>query len=126
MQHDVLAPLPETLDRWAAEGHPDVLVEVREELTCWVVGTLEGRWTSPYGCEPVVRPRSVVDRLARLDGPDPEQALAEAIVRAERARRRSIRPCVDCGDPFPPEHGDRLEGGFTCHGCMERGHGVVF
>jgi len=126
MQHDVLAPLPETLDRWAAEGHPDVLVEVREELTCWVVGTLEGRWTSPYGCEPVVRPRSVVDRLGRPGGARPERELAEAVARAEHARRRSIRPCVECGERLPPEHGSRLERGFTCHGCMSSRHGVVF
>ena len=124
--HDHLEPLPETLERWADAGYPDVLVEVREELACWVVGTLEGRWIGPSECRPIVRPRAVVDRLHRPDGLDPELELTAAVTRAEQARRRSIRPCVDCGDPFPPDHGDRLEGGFTCHGCMERGHGVVF
>ena len=124
--HDRIEPLPESLGRWWAAGPGDVVVEVREELTCWVVGTLEERWTGPHECRPVVHPRAVVDRLARPDGPDPEQALAEAIARAERARRRSIRPCVECGERLPPEHGSRLERGFTCHGCMSSVHGVVF
>lgn len=124
--HDRLEPLPETLERWPAAGPGDVVVEVREELTCWIVGTLEERWAGPHTCEPVVHPRAVVDRLARFGDLTPQQALAEAITRAERARRRSIRPCVGCGRRLPPEHGARLEDGFTCHGCMERLHGVVF
>lgn len=123
---DLLEPLPDTVDRWEAAGRPHVLVEVREELTCWVVSTLEGYWAHVYECVPMARPRAVVDRLGSPRGEAPDAALAHAVARAEKARRRSIRPCADCGEPTPPEHGARMDSGFCCHGCMSGNHGVVF
>lgn len=130
----LLAPLPETLDRWAAAGHPDPFVEVRHELTCVVIGTLETLWDGPASPLPVVRVRAVVPSPLAVASMDHRHGLRwdrtrleRAIAAAERARRRSIRPCALCDEPTPPEHGERDdEHGFACHGCMERHLGVVF
>jgi len=89
---------------------------------------------SPEAPVPVVRVRAVVPSSLE---PVPFADVAElrwdrtrlerAIAAAERARRRSIRPCAFCGDPTPPEHGERDdEHGFVCHGCMSGHLGVVF
>jgi hypothetical protein len=120
----LLEPLPETLDRWEAEGHPDVLVEVRRELTVAIVGTLEAQWHGHVPM-PAVRVRAVVPLLPTPDSRAP--TIEEAVQASEQARRRSIHPCAFCGEPTPPEHGSRFEEhGLVCHGCMERHLGVVF
>lgn len=138
MRIALLEPLPETIAAWHDSGCPDVFAEVRDAMGCWIVGTMEIKWVSPYSTRPVVRVREVVPHspLAAdeptvtlaggfvLHPPSPE--LIAAIARAETARRRSMRPCADCGEATPPEHGAALEHGFTCHGCMERNHGVDF
>jgi len=140
MRTSLLPPLPETIAAWHDAGCPDVFAEVREGVDCWIVGTVELAWRGPAAAEPMIRVREVVPATGAADAnclpsvpladglvlrpPDP--VLTAALARAEHARRRSIRPCADCGDPTPPEHGARLEHGFTCHACMERGHGVVF
>jgi len=120
----LLEPLPETLAAWHAQGCPDPYVEVRHELTCTLVGTLEHQWASPAEARVLVRVRLVLDRLAV----DPERGLDldEAIRRARAARRRSIRPCAVCGDRIPPEHGERVDGAVICHGCQSSRFGVVF
>ena len=121
MLRSLLEPLPETLERWEMEGYPDPYVEVRRELTCTIVGTLETAWQGPHNPVPMLRVRSVLPASAD------EVELHEAIEAATRARLRSIRPCAICGDPTPPEHGRRMaDAGFVCHGCMSSRFGVVF
>jgi hypothetical protein len=134
----LLPPLPATLAAWAAADYPDVFAEVRDGEGCWIVGTLETHWDGPAHPSPVVRVRDVVPfgdadvELPELElAPGilirpPHAPLAAAVERAEQARLRSFRHCVDCGELTAPEHGARLEGGFTCHGCMQRNHGIVF
>jgi len=123
----LLEPLPETLEQWEAEGCPDVFVEVRRELTCVVVGTLETRWHGPATPVAAVRVRAVLPLMGEFGLDDPATRLERAIEAARRARERSLRPCVFCGKPTPPEHGERdTERGFVCHGCMSTHLGVVF
>lgn len=117
----LLDPLPETLERWEAEGCPDPWVEVRRELTCILVGTLETGWEGPARPVARLRVRGVLPAVAD------QASVDEAIAAATRARRRSIRPCAVCGESTPPEHGRRMDGdGFVCHGCMTSRFGVVF
>ena len=134
MRRILLEPLPETIAAWTAAGCPDVFSEVRLGEGCMIVGTIEIAWDGPDSPRPVVRVREVVG------APDPRAPapllvggrfpvhgeLIAAVDRAEQARRRSIRPCADCGEPIPPERGEPMASGFTCHGCMEGRHGVVF
>lgn len=121
MLRSFLEPLPETLERWEMEGYPDPYVEVRRELTCTIVGTLETEWRGPARPVPTLRVRVVLP--AGVDEVD----LHAAITAATRARQRSIRPCAACGEPTPPEHGSRIaDVGFVCHGCMSSRFGVVF
>lgn len=121
-----LQPLPETIDDWVAAGCPEVFVEVREELTCTIVGTVELQWDSPFSTYPAVHVRQVLARPIFESPFERGPSLDEAIRRAERARRRSIRPCVHCGDRTPPEHAMTCEHGYVCHGCASRHHDVVF
>lgn len=121
-----LDPLPETIDDWEAAGRPDVFVEVRDELTCTIVGTVEWQWDGPCEMYPAVHVRQVLPKF--IFGPmrDRGPSLEEAIRRAERARRRSIRPCVHCGERTAPEHAMTCEHGYVCHGCASRHHDVCF
>ncbi|MGA0121882.1 MAG: hypothetical protein ACO3KD_02585 [Gaiellales bacterium] len=105
------------------DGDDDVRVEVREELTCTLVGTIEASWVHPSEAIPVLRVRAVVENEPR---DDLERRVAEAVERARRARRRSIRPCADCGEPTPPEHATDVDGVRVCHGCASAHHGIVF
>ena len=138
MRPNHLIPLPATLAAWIAAGHPHVFSEVREGLGCWIVGTIEVVWNGPATPDPVTRVRAVIacaPFAADLHGLElsgrfvihpPDARLVAAIERVERARERSLRACVGCSEITAPEHGSRMEDGFTCHGCMTGDHGVIF
>jgi hypothetical protein len=79
------------------------------------VGWVDVAWPGPGTPLPYLR--SVV-HLPELDA----SSLEPELEKARKKRRRALRRCRHCGEEHVP---GRMHSRDVCHGCAERGLGVV-